>query len=144
MLKMVALSAQLSSSLQKGAIVGAVSGVLSVLVLDGMSGVQVLGQTVPKFAAHALILGVSSVATDYVIPAVTPFMAAGNPSWTRFENLALQPLLIGTISLAIESVVAPQAEVGRGDVLKTIAVGGASSITASYVSAGMGWSAPIV
>ena len=136
------LSDRLKGSLRKAAIVGGVSGVLSALVMDGFNGVSVFGMEVPKFAAHAVILGASSVATDYVVPMVAPYIAGGDVAWTRFETLTLQPLLIGTISLSIESAIAPTATV-RGDVLKTIAVGGASAITAAYVASGMGWTAPI-
>ena len=137
------LNDRLKGSLRKGMIVGMVSGVLSVLVLDGLEGVTMIGQTVPKFAAHTVILGVSSVTADYLVPAITPYIAGGDVNWTRFENLSLQPLLIGTISLSLESLLAPMTT-QRGDVIKTIAVGGAASITASYVSSGMGWSAPLM
>ena len=137
------LNDRLKGSLRKGMIVGAVAGVLSVLVLDGLEGVTMIGQTVPKFAAHTVILGVSSVTADYLVPAITPYIAGGDINWTRFENLSLQPLLIGTISLSLESLLAPMTT-QRGDVIKTIAVGGAASITASYVSSGMGWSAPLM
>ena len=136
------LNDRLKGSLRKGLIVGAVAGVLSLVVMDGLNGVAIFGQTVPKAAAHAVILSISSVATDYVVPAITPYIAGGDVNWTRFENLSLQPLLIGTISLSLESLLAPQATM-RGDVVKTIAVGGASAITAAYVSSGMGWSAPL-
>ena len=137
------LNDRLKGSLRKGMIVGVVAGVLSVLVLDGLEGVTMIGQTVPKFAAHTVILGVSSVTADYLVPAITPYIAGGDVNWTRFENLSLQPLLIGTISLSLESLLAPSTT-QRGDVIKTIAVGGAASITASYVSSGMGWSAPLM
>ena len=136
------LNDRLKGSLRKGMIVGGVAGVLSLVVMNGLDGVSIFGQTVPKAAAHAVILGMSSVATDYVVPAITPYIAGGDVNWTRFENLSLQPLLIGTISLSLESLLAPQATM-RGDVVKTIAVGGASAITAAYVASGMGWSAPL-
>ena len=136
------LNDRLKGSLRKGMIVGGVAGVLSLVVMNGLDGVAIFGKTVPKAAAHAVILGMSSVATDYVVPAVAPYIAGGDVAWTRFETLTLGPLLIGTISLSLESLLAPQATM-RGDVVKTIAVGGASAITASYVSSGMGWSAPL-
>jgi len=132
----------LQASLSKGAVVAGVSAVLSVLVLDGFDTVGVFNMAVPKFLAQGVILGASSVITDYTVPHVTPYLAGGSVPWTRFEALTLEPLLIGTISLGLESVLSPQSE-QRGGILKTIAVGGASSITAAYVSAGMGWSSPI-
>ena len=138
----LALSDRLKGSLRKGAIVGAAAGVLSLFVLNGGEGVFVYGQTVPKFVAHTVILGGSSVAADYLIPSITPYIAGGDVMWTRFENLTLQPLLIGTISLAVESVIAPSAT-QQGDVFKTIAVGAAASVAASYTSAGLGWTAPL-
>ena len=136
MVKMVGLQLndRLKGSLRKGMIVGGVAGALSLVVMNGLDGVNIMGQTV--------ILGISSVISDYAIPAITPYIAGGDVNWTRFENLSLQPLLIGTISLSLESLLAPQATM-RGDVVKTIAVGGASAITAAYVSSGMGWSAPL-
>ena len=137
----LALSDRLKGSLRKGAIVGAVAGVLSIVVLNGGDGVFVFGQTFPKFAVHTVILGASSVAADYAIPSITPYIG-GDVMWTRFENLTLQPLLIGSISLAIESVIAPSAT-QQGDVFKTILVGGGSSVLASYASSGLGWSAPL-
>ena len=139
----LALSDRLKGSLRKGAIVGAVAGALSMAVLNGGDGVFVFGQTVPKFVAHTVILGGSTVAADYIIPSLVPYIAGGDVNWTRFENLTLQPLLIGTIALAVESVIAPSVT-QQGDVLKTIAVGAAASVTASYVSSGMGWSAPLM
>ena len=136
------LNDRLKGSLRKGAIVGGISGVLSLLLMDGLTGVHIFGQVVPKAAAHTVILGISSVAADYITPAITPYIAGGDVNWTRFETLSLTPLLIGTISLSIESALANEATM-RGDVLKTIAIGGASAITAGYISSGMGWSAPI-
>ena len=133
----LALSDRLKGSLRKGAIVGAVAGVLSIAALSGTDGVFVFGQTVPKFVAHTVILGTASVAADFAIPAITPYIG-GDVMWTRFENLTLQPLLIGVISLSIESVIAPSAT-QQGDVMKTILVGAASSVAASYVSSGLGW-----
>ena len=138
----LALSDRLKGSLRKGMIVGAVAGALSVVGLSGMDGVFVFGHTVPKFVAHTVILGTSSVAADYIIPSITPYIAGGDVMWTRFENLSLQPLLLGVLSLSIESVIAPSAT-QQGDVLKTIMVGAASSVAATYVSSSMGWSAPI-
>lgn len=136
------LDARMKAALRKGMIVGAVSGVLSVLVLDGMQGVHVFGHVVPKFVMHTAVLGTSSIVAEYTIPMITPYLAGGDVRVTRFENLALSPLLIGVISLGLESVLSPEAEV-RGGVLKTIGVGAASAITSSYFSSGMGWEAPL-
>ena len=134
----LALSDKLKGSLRKGMMVGATAGVLSVLVLDGLNPINMFNMQVPKVAAHVVILGTSSVAADYIIPKITPYIAGGDAQWTRFETLALQPMLIGIISLAAESVIAPEVQ-QRGNVLRTIAVGGASAITSSYVASGMGW-----
>ena len=137
----LALSDRLKGSLRKGAIVGAVAGVLSIVGLNGMDGIFVFGQTVPKFVAHTVILGTSSVAADYIIPSITPYIG-GDVMWTRFENLTLQPLMLGVLSVSIESVIAPSAT-QQGDVLKTIMVGSGSAVIASYASSGLGWSAPL-
>ena len=138
----LALSDRLKGSLRKGLIVGAIAGVGSIVFLSGSDGIFVFGQTVPKFAVHTVILGSSSVASDFAIPSITPYIAGGDVMWTRFENLSLAPLLNGVIALSLESVLAPSAT-EKGDVFKTIAVGAASTIGASYFSSSMGWSAPL-
>ena len=141
MLKM-SLASQLKTSARKGAIVGGITAVLSIVAMDGLGTVDMFGMGVPKFVAQGVVLGTSSVIADFTVPKIAPFMSGGSLEWTRFEALSLTPLLIGSISLGLESVLAPSAE-QRGDVLKTIAVGAASSITAAYVSSSMGWSAAL-
>ena len=80
MVKMVGLQLndRLKGSLRKGMIVGGVAGILSLVTMNGFDGVPIFGQTVPKAAAQAVILGMSSVATDYVVPAITPYIAGGD------------------------------------------------------------------
>jgi len=136
------MSKTLQGELAKAGVVAAAAGVMSVLVLSGLDQVPVIGGVfVPKFAAHAVVLGVSSVATSYAVPAIVPWVSAGSPQLKRFESLILEPLVLGMVSFGIESVVAPAAEVGgTGGCLKQILVGSAAGVGAAYISAGMQWS----
>ena len=133
-------------NMSRAALVGATGAVLSVLVLNGMSGVPVVGGVMlPKFAVHGLVLGASSIAASYAVPALTPFVSAGSPQLKRFQTLVVEPLVLGTISLAVESILAPEAQlVGQYGTVRTILVGGAASVLASYTSDGMGWSASVI
>ena len=136
----------LKGELAKAGLVAAVGGVLSVLVLSGLDGISVAGGVVmPKCLAHAGVLGVSSLATSYAVPAIVPWVSAGSPQLKSFEALILEPLVLGTISFAVESVIAPNAEVGgTGGTLKTILVGSAAAVGAAYTAQGMGWSASVL
>ena len=137
---------KLVGNLSKAALVGASGAVLSVLVLGGLDSVQVTGgMWVPKFAIQGVVLGASSVAASYVVPKLTPYVAMGSPQLVRFNSLILEPATLGIISLAVESIIAPDAaQGGTGGVLKTIMVGGAASVGAAYVSEGMGWSESVI
>ena len=138
----------LKGELAKAGLVAAVGGVLSVLVLSGLDGIRVSvagGVVMPKCLAHAGVLGVSSLATSYAVPAIVPWVSAGSPQLKSFEALILEPLVLGTISFAVESVIAPNAEVGgTGGTLKTILVGSAAAVGAAYTAQGMGWSASVL
>lgn len=134
------MPSKLQGALSKAALVGATGAVLSVILLNGLSAVPVGGMMIPKAIAQGGILAVSSVATSYITPAVVPWVAAGSGQLKTFELLVLEPLVLGTASLLVESIIAPGAEVvGQGGTVKTIFVGGASSVTAAYVSVGLGW-----
>jgi len=135
------MPSSLQGQLAKAGIVAAVGGLLSVLVLSGMDGVAVTGGMVaPKFVVHAAVLGASSLATSYAVPALVPWVSAGSPQLQKFESLVLEPLVLGAISFGVESVVAPNAEVGGpGGTLKTLLVGSAAAVGAAYVTEGMGW-----
>ena len=136
------MASKLQGTLAKAALVGATGAVLSVLVLNGLAPVPIMGMMLPKAVAQGLVLSASSVAASYVVPAVTPFVSAGSPQLQQFESLVVTPLVLDTISLALESFVAPGAEViGTGGTFRTIMVGSAASVVASYTSVGLGWSA---
>ena len=136
---------KLQGTFAKAGLVAATGAVLSVLLLDGLSPVPLVSVMLPKFAVHALVLGTSSVAASYAVPALVPFTSAGSPQLRRFQSLIVEPLVLGTISLAVESIIAPGAQVvGQGGMLRTILVGGASSIGASYVAEGMGYSDSVI
>ena len=137
---------KLVGNLSKAALVGASGAVLSVLVLNGMSGVPVVGGVVlPKFFIHGAILGTSSIAATYAVPHIVPFISAGSPQLKRFETLVVEPLVLGTISLVVESLLAPEAQVvGQGGTVRTILVGAAASVAAAYTSEGMGWTESVI
>ena len=136
---------KLQGNLSKAALVGVTGAVLSVLVLNGLAPVPVFGMMIPKFAAQGLVLSVSSVATSYIVPAVTPFVSAGSPQLRQFQGLIVEPLALGMISLALESFVAPGAEViGTGGTFRTIMVGSAASVVAAYTAEGMGWTESVI
>ena len=87
----------------------------------------------------------SSVATSYITPRVVPWVAAGSGQLKLFEITILEPLILGTVSLLVESVIAPGAEVvGQGGTVKTVFVGAASCVTAGYVSQAMNWSESVL
>ena len=131
----------LQGELSKAGVVAAVGGLLSVLVLSGLDQVAITGGMVaPKFIVHAVVLGASSVATSYAVPALVPWISAGSPELRKFEILVLEPLVLGAISFGIESVAAPNAEVGgAGGTLKTLLVGSAAGVGAAWLTQGMGW-----
>ena len=136
----------LKGRLMKAAAVGAVGGVLSLAVLSGTSSVPVVGgMLLPKAVIHATILAGSSLGASYIVPAVVPWVSAGSAPLKRFEVLVIEPLVLGTVSLVAESLLAPSAEVvGPGGTLRTLLVGSAASIGAGYLSEGMGWSESVV
>ena len=136
----------LKGRLMKAAAVGAVGGVLSMAVLSGTSMVPVVGGVfLPKAVVHATILAGSSVGASYIVPAIVPWVAGGSAPLKRFEVLVIEPLVLGTVSLLAESILAPAAEVvGPGGTVRTLLVGSAASIGAGYLSEGMGWSESVV
>ena len=136
----------LKGRLMKAAAVGAVGGVLSLAVLSGTSMVPVVGGVfLPKAVVHGVILAGSSVGASYIVPAVVPWVAGGSAPLKRFEVLVIEPLVLGTVSLLAESILAPAAEVvGPGGTVRTLLVGSAASIGAGYLSEGMGWSESVV
>ena len=136
---------KLQGTFAKAGLVAATGAVLSVLLLDDLSPMPLVSVMLPKFAVHALVLGTSSVAASYAVPALVPFTSAGSPQLRRFQSLIVEPLVLGTISLAVESIIAPGAQVvGQGGMLRTILVGGASSIGAAYVAEGMQWTESVI
>ena len=137
---------KLNAMLMKGVVVGATGAVLSVLVLGGLQPIPIMGgMYVPKFAVHGVVLTASSVAAGYAVPALVPFVSIGSPQLKSFENLVLEPLVLGAIFLGVESFVAPAAQVGgAGSLFANIAVGSAASIGAAYISEGMKWTETVL
>ena len=136
----------LKGNLMKAGVVAGSGALLSVLVLGGLDSVEVLGgMWVPKFVAHAVVLGSSSMAASVVVPKLVPYVSAGSPALRRFEALILEPAAIGTIALALESVLASDAaQSGPGGTFKTILVGAAASVGGGYFSEGMGLSDSVI
>ena len=136
----------LKGRLLKAGVVGAAGAVLSVAVLSGTSMVPIAGGVyLPKFVVHGVILAGSSIGASYIVPAVVPWVSAGSAPLKRFEQIIVEPLVLGTVSLIAESLLAPSAQVvGPGGTVRTILVGSAASIGAAYVSEGMGWVESVV
>ena len=130
----------LKENLTKAGLVGVTGAILSAVVLGGMQPVPMMGGVwAPKAIIHGVALAGSSVAASYIVPKITPYISIGSPQLTRFDNLIVTPLVIGGVFLAVESVVAPAAEVqGSGGTFREIAAGAAASVVASYVADGMG------
>ena len=130
----------LKQKLEKAAFVAVTGGVLSVVVLGGLQPIPMMGGFwAPKALVHAGVLGVSSVAASYIVPKVTPYISVGSPQLQRFDRLVLEPAVLGLAFLAVESVVAPAAEVqGGGGTFREISAGAVASIAASYLSEGLG------
>ena len=137
----------LKGKLSKAGFVGLTGAVLSVVVLGGLQPVPIsmVGMWVPKALVHGVVLSVSSLAAGEIVNKATPYIALGSPQLTRFNNLIVTPLVIGGVFLAVESIVAPAAEVqGTGGTLREIAAGAAASVFAGYVSEGMGFSETVM
>ena len=130
----------LKARLSRAGVVGLTGAVLSVVVLGGLQPVPVMGGVwVPKALAHGVVLSALSVAASFIVPKMTPYIALGSPQLTRFNSLILEPLVVGAAFLALESVVAPAAEVqGTGGTMREVAAGAAASVAAAYVLEGLG------
>ena len=131
----------LNGKIMKAVVVGATGAVLSVLVLGGMQPIPIMGgMYMPKAVIHGVVLTGSSVAAGYLVPVLVPFVSAGSPQLRKFENLVLEPLVLGSVFLMVESFVAPAGLVGgTGSLFANVATGAAASIGAAYVSEGLGW-----
>ena len=137
----------LKGKLAKAGFVGLTGAVLSVVVLGGLQPVpvQLLHAWVPKAFIHGIVLAGSSLAAGEIVPRITPYISVGSPQLKRFDNLIVTPLVLGGVFLAIESIVAPAAEVqGTGGSLREIAAGAAASVFAGYFSEGMGISETVM
>ena len=136
----------LKGNLAKAGVVAAAGAVLSIAVLSGTSMVPVVGGVhLPKAVVHGIILGGSSIGASYIVPSIVPWVSAGSPPLKRFELLVVEPLVLGTVALVAESLLAPAAQVvGPGGTVRTILVGSAASVLAGYVSEGMSWSDSVI
>ena len=137
----------LKGKLSKAGLVGLTGAILSVVVLGGLQPIPVslVGVWVPKALVHGVVLSVSSLAASEIVPRITPYISIGSPQLTRFDDLVITPLVVGGVFLAVESIVAPAAEVqGTGGSLREIMAGAAASVFAGYVSEGMGFSETVM
>ena len=130
----------LKARLSRAGVVGLTGAVLSVVVLGGLQPVPVMGGVwVPKAFAHGVVLSAASLSASVLVPRMTPYIALGSPQLTRFNSLILEPLVVGAAFLALESIVAPAAEVqGTGGTMREVAAGAAASVAAAYVLEGLG------
>ena len=118
----------------KAAATAAIGAAASVILFDGMEGINFINFTVPKFVATGGTLFAASIAADFIIPVITPYTNLGlSPQLTKFENSILKPVIVGTALVAIESVVAPAAIAQNGGVFKNILLGGVSNMAGYYI-----------
>ena len=118
----------------KAAATAAIGATASIVLFDGLSGVNVFSFAVPKFVATGGTLFASSIAADFVIPMITPYTNLGlSPALSKFENSILKPVIVGAALVAIESIVAPEAIAQNGGVFKNIILGGVSNIGGYYI-----------
>ena len=118
----------------KAAATAVIGATASIILLDGMSGIHLLGVSMPKFVATGGTLFVSSITADLVIPYITPYTNLGlSPALSKFENSVLKPVVVGAALVAVESILVPEAISENGGVFKNILLGGISSIGGYYI-----------
>ena len=139
---MSSLATKLKNGAKKAAMNSAIGAGLSLLFLGGLEGTKVLGTSVPKFVVQAGALGLSSYATDMLVPMIVPWIGSdmGQPAvLSKFEGVVLQPLMAGVAVLAVETILSPSTIAESGGALKSLLAGSASSVGAFYILDNMGW-----
>ena len=119
------LTLKLQHSAMKGLVVAAAGTVASLAIGGGMQGVKVLSAEVPKFVVIGGSLFATSVASDFIVPYITPFASVGNPQLRAFENLVLVPTMVGVGLVVVDSILSPETVTSEGgNLLKQVSVGG--------------------
>ena len=142
---MSTLVVKLKQSAMKGAIVAIAGAGASAVLGNGLDSVKVFSTQMPK----ALVLGgsllVTSVASDFLVPYITPFASVGSPALRKFENLVLTPLMVGVGLVLVDSVISPETVASAGNnLIKQISVGFGASVLAGYTSEAMQWSPTVL
>ena len=142
---MSTLVVKLKQSAMKGAIVAIAGAGASVIIGNGLDSVKVLSMQMPK----ALVLGgsllVTSVASDFLVPYITPFASVGSPALRKFENLVLTPLMVGVGLVLVDSVISPETVASAGNnLIKQVSVGFGASVLAGYTAEGLGWQPTVI
>ena len=83
---MSTLAKKLEHSATKAAMVAIAGMVGSVLVSNGLKEIPVFHHDVPRFIVVGGSLFVVSVATDFVVPVITPWTSYGNEQLQKFEQ----------------------------------------------------------
>ena len=133
---MSSLKQRLATGAKKAGATALIGGGLSIVFMGGLGSVKVLGTNLPKFAVQAGALGVSSYATDLLVPTVVPWIsskAGMNPQLAKWEGIVLQPLLAGLTVMAVETILAPEAIKDVGGPLKAVLSGAGSSVVSYYL-----------
>jgi hypothetical protein len=134
---------RLAKGALKSAVVAGVGGAASIVFFDGFESINVVGLTMPRFAAQAGALAVSSYVADWAVPMITERLPViSTPALEKAVNLAMQPALVGASLMILQGVVAPSIVDGVAKpaqaMLATVAMGGASAMAAAYLLEGTG------
>lgn len=126
----------LKDGARKAALTAAVGTALSAVFLGGLQNTSLLGTAVPKCIVSGVSLGISSYASDLVIPKLVPWvsdklsMPAG---LAKFESVILQPTFCGLTVLAFETIFSPETVAEYGGAMSAVMIGGGSSIASYYL-----------
>jgi hypothetical protein len=131
---------KLEASAMKSLVVVAAGAGMCVLSGGAFTPVRVVGTYVPKVVAVSGSLMVSSMASDFVIPAITPWLSATSPELRKFENTFLAPLMVGGLLVGLDSVLMPDVVKGEGmNLTKALGIGFGASVLGGYAAEGLGW-----
>ena len=144
---MATVAKKLEHAALKGLVVGATGAVASVLVGNGFKLIPLFHHDLPKYVVVGGSLFMTSVATDFLIPYITPWESMGNQTLQNFENIFLGPALCGVGMVLLDSIIAPEAikdfnsPAGKPDfgMLAGISTGFGASVLAGYTAQGLGW-----
>ena len=134
------MAPSMKNALVRGALVGAIGAVGSIVLMNGLESAPLFGMYLPKFAITGAALTASSVATTYILPHALPFAQGAPGPLKQFEAVVMTPLIGSAVLTALVSVAAPGIEAqGPGGSLKEAVLGASSVIAAGYLAEGMGW-----